>query len=65
MELHKTKVDFIKKGTYFEKRALAKAKRIRQPPENVLVAAFCIADVKPNPSSMTEALAGALSDSMF
>lgn len=47
-----------------EKRALASAKRIRHPPEKCLVAFFCISGLKPKPSSMTLARAGALSASM-
>lgn len=51
--------------TYLEKRALAKASRILQPPENVLVARACISGVNPKPLSMIDARAGALSASMF
>lgn len=48
-----------------EKRALAKANLILQPPENVRVAFCCISLVKPKPFRIMEALAGALSASMF
>lgn len=51
-------------NTNLEKSALARAKRIRHPPEKCLVAFFCISGLKPKPSSMTLARAGALSASM-
>lgn len=52
------------KNTHLEKSALAKAKRMRHPPEKCLVAFFCMSGLKPKPSSMTLARAGALSASM-
>ena len=54
-----------KKNTYLENNALASANLILQPPENVLVALACISGVKPKPLSIMDALAGALSASMF
>lgn len=48
-----------------ENSARAKAKRIRHPPENVLVARACMSLLKPKPFKMTDARAGALSASMF
>ncbi|KAE9527388.1 hypothetical protein AGLY_013086 [Aphis glycines] len=39
-----------KSETYFENKALARAKRIRHPPEKCLVAFFCISGLKPKPS---------------
>lgn len=50
---------------YLEKRALAKANLILQPPENVFVGCFCISEVKPRPFKIIDALAGALSASIF
>lgn len=47
-----------------QKRALAKANRILQPPEKVLVGRACISALKPKPARITDALEGALSDSM-
>lgn len=55
----------VSKYTHFENRALARANLILQPPENVLVARACISGVKPKPLRIIEALAGALSASMF
>lgn len=48
-----------------ENNARANAKRILQPPENVLVALACISLLKPKPFNMTDARAGALSESIF
>lgn len=50
---------------YLENRALAKASLILQPPEKVFVACCCISGVKPKPSRIIDALAGALSASIF
>lgn len=49
---------------YLEKSALAKAKRILQPPENVLVALTCISEENPRPFNIIDALAGAFSASI-
>lgn len=47
-----------------ENNARANAKRIRHPPENVLVALACILLLKPKPFKITDARAGALSESI-
>lgn len=39
-----------------QNNALAKAKRIRQPPENVRVARCCASDEKPKPAKIADAL---------
>lgn len=52
------------KCTYLENSALANASLILQPPENSFVFRCCISVVKPSPAKMTEARAGALSDSI-
>ncbi len=51
-------------GSYFENSALAKARRILQPPEKVLVAFNWPSGEKPKPAKIWAALAGALSASM-
>lgn len=51
--------------THLENKARASARRIRQPPEKVLVAFCCICAVNPRPARIMEARAGALSASMF
>ena len=47
-----------------QNNARARANRILQPPEKLLVGAPCISVVNPNPAKITEALEGALSDSI-
>uniref|UniRef100_A0A1B0BNE2 Uncharacterized protein n=1 Tax=Glossina palpalis gambiensis TaxID=67801 RepID=A0A1B0BNE2_9MUSC len=53
------------KRSGLENKARAKAKRIRQPPENDFVGLCCIAVSNPSPFNITEARATALSASMF
>lgn len=47
-----------------QNRALASARRIRQPPENVLVANCWRSGEKPRPAKILAALDSALSDSI-
>uniref|UniRef100_A0A1A9UFX2 Uncharacterized protein n=1 Tax=Glossina austeni TaxID=7395 RepID=A0A1A9UFX2_GLOAU len=53
------------KRSGLENKARAKAKRIRQPPENDFVGLCCIAVSNPSPFNITEARATALSASIF
>jgi hypothetical protein len=47
-----------------QNRARARASRILQPPENVLVGNCCLSDEKPRPARMVAARGSALSDSI-